>query len=378
MRTTYLKIYLDALRHNLRAIRALVPKHTETVAVVKANSYGYGAVQVAAMAMEEGYEALAVAVTSEAKQLREAGFKCPIYLLGLLMPEEYEEAFNTDSIIPVCESTDLQQLDETAARFGKTASVMVAVDSGMNRIGVQAEEVPEFLEGIKKYANITVHGFFTHYACADGESHEHVKRQMQRFESMVRRIPQPEKYVFTAANSSTTLYFPESYYDAVRPGQIIYGYMPEGHAETKERAAKLPKFESALGLFSRVVHIHKIKAGDTVGYGATYKCDEDTWIGTIPVGYADGYPRCLSNTGEVLIGGRRYKVAGRVCMDQLMVDLGSETDVKVGDEVVLIGRQGDDEITVIDIAKLANTHPDEISCQLSPRIPRVYCNKYEN
>ena len=114
MRTTYLKIYLDALRHNLRAIRALVPKHTETVAVVKANSYGYGAVQVAAMAMEEGYEALAVAVTSEAKQLREAGFKCPIYLLGLLMPEEYEDAFNTDSIIPVCESTDLQQLDETA------------------------------------------------------------------------------------------------------------------------------------------------------------------------------------------------------------------------------------------------------------------------
>ena len=152
MRTTYLKIYLDALRHNLRAIRALVPKHTETVAVVKANSYGYGAVQVAAMAMEEGYEALAVAVTSEAKQLREAGFKCPIYLLGLLMPEEYEDAFNTDSIIPVfntdsiipvCESTDLQQLDETAARFGKTASVMVAVDSGMNRIGVQAEDVPE-------------------------------------------------------------------------------------------------------------------------------------------------------------------------------------------------------------------------------------------
>ena len=121
MRTTYLKIYLDALRHNLRAIRALVPKHTETVAVVKANSYGYGAVQVAAMAMEEGYEALAVAVTSEAKQLREAGFKCPIYLLGLLMPEEYEDAFNTDSIIPVCESTDLQQLDETAGCFGKTA-----------------------------------------------------------------------------------------------------------------------------------------------------------------------------------------------------------------------------------------------------------------
>ena len=122
--------------------------------------------------------------------------------------------------------------------------------------------------------------------------------------------------------------------------------------------------------------IHKVKAGDTVGYGATYKCDEDTWIGTVPIGYADGYPRCLSNRGEVLIGGRRYKVAGRVCMDQVMIELGHETDVKVGDEVVLIGRQGGDEITVSDIARLADTHPDEISCQLTQRIPRIYCNKY--
>ena len=376
MRTTYLKIYQDALRHNLRAIRALVPKETETVAVVKANAYGYGAMLVAGMAMEEGYEALAVAVTGEARQLREAGFKCPIYLLGLLMPDEYEDAFETDAIIPICESTNLKLLDETAAHFGKTASVMVAVDSGMNRIGVQAEDVPEFLEAIKKYTNITVHGFFTHYACADGESHEHVKHQMYRFESMVRRIPNPERYIFTAANSSTTLYFPESYYDAVRPGQIIYGYMPDGHADTQAREDMLPEFESCLGLFSRIVHIHKVKAGDTVGYGATYKCDEDTWIGTVPIGYADGYPRCLSNRGEVLIGGRRYKVAGRVCMDQVMIELGHETDVKVGDEVVLIGRQGGDEITVSDIARLADTHPDEISCQLTQRIPRIYCNKY--
>ena len=217
MRTTYLKIYQDALRHNLRAIRALVPKETETVAVVKANAYGYGAVLVAGMAMEEGYEAFAVAVTSEARQLREAGFKCPIYLLGLLMPDEYEDAFETDAIIPICESTNLKLLDETAAHFGKTASVMVAVDSGMNRIGVQAEDVPEFLEAIKKYTNITVHGFFTHYACADGESHEHVKHQMYRFESMVRRIPNPERYIFTAANSSTTLYFPESYCTSRNP-----------------------------------------------------------------------------------------------------------------------------------------------------------------
>lgn len=376
MRTTYLKIYLDALRHNLRSIRALVPQETETVAVVKANAYGYGALEVARMAVEEGYKALAVAVTSEAMQLRNAGFKCPVYLLGLLMPEEYEDAFAADAIIPVCESTDLELLDKKAEQFGRKAVVMIAVDSGMNRIGVQAEDGPAFLSCVQKYKNLEVHGFFTHYACADGESHAHVKRQMQRFEEMVKKIPDREKYIFTAANSSTTLYFPESYYNAVRPGQIIYGYMPEGHAETREQAQKLPHFESALGLYSRIVHLHKIKAGGTVGYGATYKCTDDTWIGTVPIGYADGYPRCLSNAGEVLIHGRRYKVAGRVCMDQLMVDLGSETDIKVGDEVVLIGRQGNDEITVIDIAKLANTHPDEISCQLSPRIPRVYCNKF--
>ncbi len=376
MRTTYLKIYLDALRHNLRAIAGLMPPKTETVAIVKANAYGYGAVQVAKMAVEEGYEAVAVAVTGEAKELREAGITCPIYLLGLLMPEEFEEAFDTDSIIPICESTDLELLDKTAARLGKTANVMIAVDSGMNRIGVKAANGPEFLKSLEEYDHICVHGFFTHYACADGESHEHVKRQMRLFDDMAARIPNPEKYIFTAANSSTTLYFPESYYNAVRPGQIIYGYMPEGHPETEAQAAKLPHFESALGLFSRVVHVHRVKAGDTVGYGATYKCREDMWIGTVPVGYADGYPRCLSNRGEVLIGGRRYKIAGRVCMDQIMIELGTETDVKVGDEVVLIGRQGGEEITVAEIAGLAGTIPNEISCLFSRRIPRIYCNKY--
>ncbi len=376
MRTTYLKIYQDALRHNLRAVRQLVPQKTETVAIVKANAYGYGAVQVARMAVEEGYAAMAVAVTSEAQELRAAGITCPIYLLGLLMPDEFDDAFEADCIIPVCESTDLALLDKKAAELGKTANVMIAVDSGMNRIGVKTENGPAFLQSLEQYPHLCVHGFFTHYACADGESHAHVKRQMGLFANMVAKIPNPEKYIFTAANSSTTLYFPESYYNAVRPGQIIYGYMPEGHAETREQAAKLPHFESCLGLFSRVVHVHRVKAGDTVGYGATYKCDEDMWIGTVPIGYADGYPRCLSNVGEVLIGGRRYKIAGRVCMDQIMIELGHETTVKVGDEVVLIGKQGSEEITIDEIAKLSGTIPNEISCLLNPRIPRIYCNKY--
>lgn len=377
MRTTYLKMYEDALRYNLRTIRELVPKGVETIAVVKANAYGFGALRVARMALEEGYTAMAVAVTSEAAQLREHGISCPIYILGLLLPPEFEEALRADAIIPVCESTELELLEAEAAAMGKMARVMIAVDSGMNRIGVQAEDAPAFLKFLEQYRHLNVHGFFTHFACADADDHAHVKCQKEAFAQMVKKIPDSEKYVFTAANSSATLYFPETYYSAVRPGQIIYGYKQSGRPDTVEQLFKQPKLESTLGLYSRLVHVHRVRAGGSVGYGATYTAKEDTWIGTIPIGYADGYPRSLSNCGVVLVGGRRCKIAGRVCMDQIMVDLGPELDFKADQEVVLIGRQGGEEITIEEFAALAGTIPNEISCRLSARIPHIYCNKSE-
>ena len=375
MRTTYMKIKLNAIRENLQAIRKIVPQNIEIIAVVKANAYGYGAYNVAQIALQEGCRSLAVAIIKEAKELREAGIKSNIYILGLLLPEEYEDAVNFDCIIPVCESTDLEKLNRLGQEKNRIIKVMVAIDSGMNRIGVKAPDVLSFLSKLKFFDKLEIVGFFTHYACADSENHSHVEKQMNIFSEMVKKIPNKERYMFTAANSPTIMYFPESYYDAVRPGQIIYGYMPNGYTDNYEQKNKLPKLNSCLSLHSRIVHIHKVFKGDTVGYGATYKCKEDTLIATIPIGYADGYPRCLSNKGEVLIDGKRYKIVGRICMDQIMVDINNSNNIKVGDEVILIGKQNEEEITIKEIADLAGTIPNEISCLLSTRIPRIYCEE---
>lgn len=374
MRTTYMKIYLNAIRENIQSIRKLVPKNVEIIAVVKANAYGYGAYNVAKIALKEGCRSLAVAITEEAKELREGGITSSIYLLGLLLPDEYEEAIENDCIIPVCETTNLEKLNRLGKQKNKIIKVMIAIDSGMNRIGVKASNSLNFLNKLKLFDKFEIVGFFTHYACADLDNHSHVLQQINIFSKVVKNIPKKEKYIFTAANSPTIMYFPESYYNAVRPGQIIYGYMPSGYSDDFQQMKRLPILHNCLSLHSKVVHIHKVKKGDTVGYGGTFRCKEDTLIATIPIGYADGYPRNLSNKGEVLINGKRYKIAGRICMDQIMVDLGKSSDIKVGSEVILIGKQGNEEITVKEIADLSGTIPNEISCLLSSRIPRIYVN----
>lgn len=344
----------------------MVPKETETIVVVKGNGYGYGDIVTCQIAMEEGYTSAAVAIPEEAVRLREHGFACPIYILGLPIGDAGETAIGCDAILPVCESTDLAALDETAARLGKTAEVMIAVDTGMNRIGVQAEAAPEFLKTVQGYAHLKVRGFFTHYACADGETLDHFHSQLRRFEAMVAAIPNREQYIFSSSNSAATLDFPETYYDAVRPGMILYGHKPS------EFIRNTTKFEYVFSLISRVVHIHKVEKGGTVGYGATFTCPKDTYIGTIPIGYADGYSRLLSNKGYILVGGKRRPIVGRICMDQLMINLGPDADTQVGAEAVLIGKQGEEEITIDEVAEWVGTMPNEISCNLSLRIPRVY------
>lgn len=374
MRVTFMKIYLAAIRENIRSIYKLIPNSVEMIAVVKANAYGYGACEVAKLALQEGCQSFAVAIIKEACELRKAGIYSRIYLLGLLMPEEYEEAVENDCIIPICDSTNLTLLDKLGQKKKKIIKVMIAVDSGMNRIGISAFKVLDFITIVKYYKQLEIVGFFTHHACADMDNHEHVRKQINVFSAMIESIPEKEKFIFTSANSPTIMYFPEAYYNAVRPGQIIYGYMPSGYSDDCKQMKQLPILHSCLSLHSKVVHIHKAKKGDTVGYGGTYKCQEDTLIATIPIGYADGYPRNLSNKGEVLINGKRYKIAGRICMDQMMVDLGKSANIKVGSEVILIGKQGNEEITVKEIADLSGTIPNEISCLLSSRIPRIYVN----
>ena len=330
MRPTYLTIDTSLVRENLRKIKDSLPEWSTSTAVIKANGYGHGSVMMGRIAVEEGYESLAVAIPEESVPLRNAGIMVPIYLLGLTRPQSFELVADTNSIPAVCESTDLEALNKVADNHDMIIRVAVAVDTGMHRIGIKPEDAIEFIKRVESYPNLAVDGFFSHMSNADAADQSHAHGQAQKFHKMVDEIRafRPDAdYRFSLANSA--------------------------------------------GLLS-VVHVQHLEAGEGIGYGSTYVTPEPMTIATIPVGYADGYPRSLSNRGTVLIQGTRCPVVGRICMDQFMVAIPDTITVKPGDKVVLLGSQGHESISALEIAALASTIPYEIFCGFSDRVPRQY------
>lgn len=363
MPVSEIKINLNALRHNMKAIRAHLPEQVAILATVKANAYGHGAVQALTVALEEGFTAAAVARVEEGKELRDAGFTCPIYVLGLPLAEDMPTGVACDLILPVDDTVDLDALEAVAAVAKKTLDVMIAVDTGMNRIGVHADDVPALWEKLKNYPHLHVHGTFTHMATADHKEKTAALAQLDRFDEAVSHMEVTEGFVVSAANSAGIIDLPRSWHDLARPGIILYGPQPSDVMTNKL------DLRYVMSLVSHTTHVQTLHKGEAIGYGGTYVAEKDMKTATIPIGYADGYPRCLSNKGEVLIGGKRCPIVGRICMDQFMVAVGD--DVEPGDEVVLMGRQGDEEITVDEICALAGTIPHEILCGLK-RVPRVW------
>ena len=368
MRPTRIEIDMKQARQNFTYIREHMYAGTETTAVIKANAYGHGVVPFARLAVETGYESLAVAIPEEAIAIRSAGITLPIYLLGLCRPESYQLLVDMDCIPAICDSTDLRSLDLVGRMYGKVIRCMVAVDTGMHRIGILPEEALSFLESMKVHSHLEVVGFFSHMACADAPDKTHALRQVEAFEAMKRRIEEayPKKeYFYSMNNSAGSVCLPQSQYSSVRPGIILYGVSP--FADPLEDVRIRP----VLTLKSVVVHVRTLEAGETVGYGAKYTTTRRTQIATVPIGYEDGYSRRLSNAGVMLIRGHRCRVAGTVCMDQVMVEIPEGLTVYPGDEVVLIGKQGDEQIYIEELAKLADTIPYEIFTCLSERIRRV-------
>lgn len=368
MRPTRIEIDMEQARKNFKYIREHLNAGTETTAVIKANAYGHGAVPFARIAMEAGYESLAVALPEEAVPLRNAGITLPIYLLGLTAPESFGLIADTDSIPAICNSTDLEALDAIGRVHNKKIKCMVAVDTGMHRIGIRPKQALEFLEKVDKYPNLKVVGFFTHMACADQEDKTSAYKQIAKFKAMIATIKEnrSEDYFYSMNNSAGSLAIPESQFSSVRPGIILYGVSPFDCPLEDER------IRPVLTLKSSVLHVQEIEAGEKVGYGGTYTAKELTTIATIPIGYADGYPRMLSNKGVVLIQGVRCKIAGNVCMDQLMVEIPKGMIVKPGEEVVLIGKQGQEQIYIEELAQLANTISYEVFTTFTERVPRIY------
>jgi alanine racemase len=364
-RPTRIVVDLDAIAGNLDAIG----RHTgvPVIAVVKANAYGHGLVPVARHLEALGVAQFGVAFLEEGIALRQAGVRIPILVMGGIFGPQAGQFIAHDLEATVSSLDKLRQVEAAAEAAGRKAVVHLKIDTGMERIGVHSYSAGPFIEAAVASRWCTIKGVYSHLACADDPSSPMTALQVERFAEACAHFkrlgaPMPLRHL---ANSGGVLHFPETWLDMVRPGIIVYGVLPD--------PASRPTItlRPALSLLSQVVYFKVVKAGRPVSYGATWTPPRDTRVVTVPIGYGDGWPRALSSRGDVLVRGARYPMVGRVCMDQFMVDIGRGTAFNE-DEVVLVGRQGDEAIRVEDVAATAGTIPYEILTGLNLRIPRRY------
>jgi len=364
IRQAYAEIDISAIKSNIAALKKLLPGKTQFMAVVKANGYGHGSVQVAKAALSAGANRLGVALVEEAIPLRQAGIIAPIQLLTAVPAEGLNKISELDLIVAVYTKEQADSLN----KLGKPVKVHIKADTGMNRIGVSHKDAQGFIDYVSGLNNIEIEGMFTHFATADQQPSDYAKEQWTRFKDIVQAAKESNPLLIAhAANSAATILYPQSHLDMVRVGIAMYGLHPS--SVTKSKINLCP----ALSLKAKLSYVKKVGPGECISYGATHTTSKRTVVGTIPLGYADGYTRLLSNKCEILVGGRRCKQIGRICMDQFMVDL-DNIDAKTNDEAVLIGRQGNEEITADELAQILGTINYEIVCKVASRIPRVYIN----
>ena len=364
------EISLSAIGHNIEEVRKRLAPGVRLLAVIKADAYGHGAVRVGKY-LEDRVNYFAVATLEEAVELRENGIRLPILILGYTSPSQYEDlvAFDITQTIYSRETAEL--LNREAANQGKRAGIHIALDTGMTRIGFQVtEEDADVIADIGRLPHLKMEGLFTHFACADQKDKTYCSGQLEKFNRMVRMLEErkveiPLKHV---CNSAGIMEFDDFRYDMVRSGIVTYGLYPSEEVR-KERLDLIP----ALEWKSRVIHVKEVGNGLGVSYGATYVTHEGrTRIATVSAGYADGYPRALSSKGRVLIHGQYAPILGRVCMDQFMVDVSGIPDVRVEDVVTLVGRDGENSISIEEIADPAARFNYEMACGISRRVTRVY------
>ena len=354
---THVEINLGAIRRNAETIKTFTGKRL--IAVVKADAYGHGVGPVT-KTLRGVADMFAVATVEEGIKLRQAGIQEPILVLFSSLPEQASQVVEHGLVPTIGDAEFANRLNSAASN---TVNIHVNINTGMNRSGVHWTEAVQFLSRLKTLDRLAVKGLFTHLATADEQDKSYVFVQIERFASVLEEIPNDVELVHVA-NSAATLAIPESHFSAVRPGLALYGIYP-----TSERPITL---EPALRWKTRIGWIGSLSDGEGVSYGLTYKAPDQTRVAMVQVGYGNGYPRALSNVGEVLIGGARRPIIGRVCMDVTVVRLEPTDSVSVGDEVVLIGKQGDTEITVDELAHRASTISYEILTQIGTRVPRIF------
>lgn len=368
----YAAIHMDALEQNLENMRKNLTPGTKMIGVIKANAYGHGSVPVARLMEKKDYIwGYAVANVPEAEELREAGMKKPILILGYVFPEDYQTLVDLEIRPAVFDYETAELLSQEAQKAGKVHPIHLAFDTGMTRIGFRhpKESIPEILR-ISKLPGITIEGAFTHFARADEQDLTFAHQQFAKYQEFLMLLEEAgiQIPVRHCNNSAGILWHREGDLDAVRPGITLYGIAPSN--EVVNPGVELhPMME----LKSHISFVKEVEAGVAVSYGGTFVTTKDsTRIATIPVGYADGYPRSLSNKGYVLINGKKAPIIGRVCMDQFMVDISEIPEAMDGDKVTLLGMDGTERITAEELGELSGRFNYEFVCDLGKRIPRVY------
>lgn len=371
-------IDLSALAANLSAIRSLVGDRA-VMFPVKADAYGHGAAEVARFVEQRGLaDWFAVATVGEAEDLRAAGISAPILKLSTCFPDELADALAVGLTLTVTDEASILAAAAAAIDAGVRADVQLAIDTGMRRIGCPPADAPALAKLATLEPSLNLQGIFTHYPVSDTLGGVEFTRAQtaallgaaERINAQRAEVGWPPLEHVHASNSGAVLGHPLDGLTMVRPGIMVYGYYPD--AETPRT---IP-LRQVLSLHSRLSAIKRVAGGETVGYGRTWQAPSDRWVGTVPIGYGDGYSRLNSNRGRVLIGGRSYPIAGRVCMDQLMVDLGEvEPDIAIGDTVVLIGADEGEFISTDEVALVMGTITYEVTCLLTPRVQRVYVGR---
>ncbi|MFA6437375.1 MAG: alanine racemase [Candidatus Paceibacterota bacterium] len=368
---SWLEIDSSNIIHNLKEAQGLVNNKVKLMVVVKSNAYGHGTIEMSKLVVSKGVDWLGVDSLEEASLIRESGIKTPILVLGYILKENLKKAVENDISVVVYNKETLAEL----SKLKKPAKIHIKVETGTMRQGVLLEDLEEFIRCAKKSLNIIVEGIYTHFAnIEDTTDHSFAKEQLRKFSQALQIAKDLKiKPLAHTACSAALILFPETHFDMVRFGISMYGYWssPQTLVSSKENKKSI-LLKPALSWKSVIAQIKNVKSDTPVGYGLMEKTNQDTKIAIVPVGYWDGYDRKLSSVGNVLIGGKRCKIIGRICMNMLMVDINHLPDVKVEDEVVLIGHQGEENIAVEELAQKIGTINYEIISRINPLIPRIY------
>lgn len=369
IRPVWLEINLDAIAHNVKKIRQIVGKNTQIIAIVKANAYGHGAIEVSETLLENGVTMLGVGVIEEGVVLREANIKAPILVCGLTTDDQYESLIVHNLTATVCDLKAVKILSRIASKNKKKVGIHIKIDTGMGRLGISSEDTLNFVKEIGKMENIEIEGIFTHFAATNEEDGNYTRKQFEKYKKALLELERgginiPLKHV---ANSTAILNSSRFHLNAVRPGMIVYGLFPS------PRIKQIVQLRPAAEFKTKIIFLKEVSAGKSIGYGGTYTTTKPTRIATLPVGYADGYSWLLSNKGEVLVRGERAPIIGRICMDLCMIDVSHIRGVQIGDEVVLWGKQGSKMISAEEVAQKIGSIVYEVICMVDKeRVPKVF------